>query len=118
MAKKKDTHSLQTDLIKTLLEEHQNRRDVMLDVLLSIKRRMQEALNPSDGDEFVDEASLSMAIEHFRDVMETNIKNDGNIVKLIEIVLKYDVDEETAKDIQEYRNELSDNKLEINFDDN
>lgn len=103
---------LKKELIGILLAEHHARRNSMYTILESLKKKIEDG-SADDGDEI--EASIS--IEHFNTVMESSIKNDGNIVKLIELLLKhnYDGDGEGLKAVKEYQTKLSENNLNITF---
>lgn len=75
-------------------------------------RNLQERIETSE-----DEMDVSMSIDHMNEVVQSSIKNDENIVDLIELLLKYNYDEEEVEELEDYKNELSDNELSINFDE-
>ena len=100
--------SLKKSLISILISEHRNRRDMIYTTL----RNLQERIETSE-----DEMDISMSIDHLNEVVQSSIKNDENIVDLIELLLKYNYDEEEVEELEDYKNELSDNELSIDFDE-
>lgn len=99
---------LRQSLISILINEHRNRRDMIYTTL----RNLQERIEMSE-----DEMDTSMNIDHLNEVVQSSIKNDENIVDLIELLLKYNYNDEEVEELQDYKNELSDNELSINFDE-
>lgn len=106
--KKEEKNSLQQSLISILITEHKNRRDMIFSTLMNLKEKI---------DTSEDEMDISMGIDHLNEVMKSSIKNDENIVDLVELLLKYEYDEEQVKELKEYKNELSENELDINLDE-
>lgn len=97
-------------LIDVVLTEHNMRRTSIMEIL----QNLEEKIKNSD-----DEIEENLSIEHFNDVIESSVKNDGNIVKMIELLLKYkhEASNEQIEKVKEYKTKLSSNRLNLKFED-
>lgn len=113
--------TLTSILIEVLISEHNTRRESIMSVINDLRRKIGHESNGKNINDFdtIDEIDKNIMIEQFNDVMGSAIKNDSNIVKLIELVLKYDHDgsEYQIEKVKEYSTKLSNNELNIKFED-
>lgn len=113
--KRENTDNLTSILIEVLLSEHKARRETIMTIVESLKDKM---IIRDDGDE-IDEIDQNIAFEQFNDIMSSSVENDKNIVKLIELLLKYEHSgtQEQIEKIKEFQTNLSENTLNLTFEE-